>query len=599
MKYLILLLSIAYIIFEISFRKEIIFIASKFPTIEELENIENLGRILSSFGFALFINTFFNKNKKLIFAYSFAIFFVFQLSVIKMATEFSTLEAKETAFALNNFKGSLYGQTDYKNLTYFERTYVSLIPFVFYGNSKIEDVKANINSFIADNAKENVKENLDFYYEKYNKETLSMATSVFYEYEKMGILKKRMNERIEKEHKEFYKQIIKYENEQFENYVKHVYGVMKSENLIKSKKVLFLKNDGSIESNGFGLILDKQSGLMKLYSKLNGVIDANKLNDHNTVNVFKENQNVFCKKLNNETYDCDFTKNNFSKFKSMAYEAIYNSIEWYTGKRKEMFRTEYAEHLFPLTKNYIYSFQVDLDMDKRSELNERTLKAAMFKSVDSRLRENIVKEISKKGFDEKTAKEKVQSLKSGMKLDDFLNQEFVKNFMLKDYNSFLYDSNGYVRDKYVFEEKFSKFMEEKMKKDFQEKNIDVLNEHIKSLIIVPFAVFMSSIMILFNIFALAKNVKFQKSKIAIMIAAVALIMFMPNKYDKVGYYDRLKNDNGVNYVNLAVVKFMQNTSVILNFLHDSKITIVSDEIILFYNQKDKMVDSIIDDMSRY
>lgn len=577
--FLPLFISFIYVIFEITFRYRLIEISSKFPTLEEIENLENIGRFLSSLGFMLFINNLIQKNKKVFLPLSFSLFYLFQYSIALSIEKYSSTELKYDSFVIESTKERIYSKNKNLSETYFGKTYISLLPYLLYDNEKVITVaKKDIDTIIKENLMYSFDENSLYYTNKIYNPVLQTITEL---YKNLNYLKsstnKIINNDINSKYINAYEMLKKNQKSLFFEYRKYMYKILGISDL-------YNPNNDTLAS----------SHLNEVWRRFKNIDNAQNENEFfaimskfPVISLASSGQIYdLCPKLSNEKYrDCHISDNKDKFIKIIQHDFKLYLSRFLSLDNEALTYNEYLNSKYSaiqlnkeLSSNYNYSYLKDNGFFSKNDIRNSMIKHVYKSAVEKVYSDFNVKKV--KNNNKVLAAEFINSPSDD--IIKFTNSKFIKLFIGDELSDYFYNEKGeFIQwedsDK-DFKNAFVKKTFNDIKKKIEARDHDFLKGYAKTLFIIPFAIMISTLMIFLNILSLINYFNITKDKrISIAIKSVifisffVLLAFYKNEYDENNYYEKIKSNNIPSY-KMSVLRVMQNASLILQKIDDIGLT---------------------------
>lgn len=291
--------------------------------------------------------------------------------------------------------------------------------------------------------------------------------------------------------------------------------------------------------------------------------------------------------INSKFYICDLGKIS-QELNYISYDMamFLNKNVYKFGKDvsnyKEFYNSAYKKKL---VKNELKKFNMFVPDDFNS--NSLSEFAKYYKpSLKITLQKNInIKISSMLNLDYKKFLEKYGNFPLKLNEKDFYDHPAIKQWVknnvpaMIDKNDFVmivYKDSSLYNGIYPNEKKYIEAFIER--KEYEKANIifkiinnetqneQIKNTYTKSIIVPPFVLFVSTIIIIFNIinlFTMFINVKYKKYfNLSLFLLFILIPMFISNDYSK--YYDKIENDK--NTYTIYSTKWLQNSNVIFEHL---------------------------------
>lgn len=253
MKIFFIIYSILYLLLEIAFRSRLLETIGVVSDTSSIENIETLGRLISSLGFAIILASLVKVKKApvflkiitfvMVYSLSFGGFFVAQKYMVDSIVDSVPSEVKEKAFYLQLYKENVYyGKMYSKNFPYTienkdtsqSKVFLANLPLLNIDNTRYIDVLIKNKSSLIDNS---VEYGVDASSEAILSDWLDATGKLNGSYDKFKKAQDKAHKKIKsinKDAEEAFKMIEYYKKEEFRGYRNYILSIYATGNYLSA-----------------------------------------------------------------------------------------------------------------------------------------------------------------------------------------------------------------------------------------------------------------------------------------------------------------------------------------------------------------------------
>ncbi len=167
MKVFLIFFSVLYIFIEIAFRAKLIDLVSSNPSFDDIENLEIVGRLISSLGFAVLLSSYikfkefkisYTITKVVVVCSSFVGFYFAQEKALDLIVERIPVEVKRESILVSTYRENVLNDINYDTSGQY-KIYLASLPYVSMDNEKLLNYLSDkyINVF-AENVQDDISE---------------------------------------------------------------------------------------------------------------------------------------------------------------------------------------------------------------------------------------------------------------------------------------------------------------------------------------------------------------------------------------------------------------------------------------------------------